>query len=449
MRNNNKFAMIKLPSGAFYLHSLNDGLDARAFLFASKGIKSKGTTVVITISLISHYNYGSIREYLVNKGFTKVDRVFVLYDRQNLWGFGIRDIRDIQKILGRTLKDITKRILTYDMTIWLNQEGYTDRHLQWYGRVLDAMASDKRFILGQIGDRLRLADDKEKLVEYQILLEKKQEELKNLRSPEEIQTTSIKNLKNMKWIDKIEAGPGNSLRILTKPMACTFVPNIGRYVAIDYIARNDILYRIMKYQCLGKYFIIQPDYYIIDSRFGIKGDSNTRYKQTAVRQVMINNLYFKGQACHIGNGQACVGELGAAIGQASKTGLDMLLMSFEAYLRSINLPDAAGQRYYVLPMGDADGNVEVWPYVEDIMKRLNVPFPAGAERNLDTYEKILHEPEMRRNNYAWGKNFDGDCRSFSDAQAEDNMQKCLKLIEEREPQVYEEIMKRVAEGAVI
>ena len=83
MRNNNKFAMIKLPSGAFYLHSLNDGLDARAFLFASKGIKSKGTTVVITISLISHYNYGSIREYLVNKGFTKVDRVFVLYDRQN------------------------------------------------------------------------------------------------------------------------------------------------------------------------------------------------------------------------------------------------------------------------------------------------------------------------------------------------------------------------------
>lgn len=97
---------------------------------------------------------------------------------------------------------------------------------------------------------------------------------------------------NMKWINKIEAGPEDSLRILTNPMACTYVPNIARYIPLRYFEKEDILYRIMKYQMLGKYFIVLPDYYIISNNFNIRGERNDRYPKTRVRNVMIKILIF-------------------------------------------------------------------------------------------------------------------------------------------------------------
>lgn len=204
----------------------------------------------------------------------------------------------------------------------------------------------------------------------------------------------------------------------------------------------------MKYQMLGKYFIVLPDYYIISNNFNIRGERNDRYPKTRVRNVMIKNTYFHGMACHIGNGQACVGELGAAISGASKNGLDMLLMSFEVYLRSINLPDAAGQRYFVLPMGDENGNIEVWPYVEDIAKRNNVSLK-DLDRTIEGYEKLLSNPTMANMCESYGKYFDGSCESWSEQMQESNLKQCLDLIHQREPDVYEKIMERVSKGVVL
>ena len=312
------------------------------------------------------------------------------------------------------------------------------------------MSHDKRFLLGQLPDRLDLIRLKEKEKEIEAFIEKREKELLNMKpiTNDMIIKTSVDKIKQMKWIDKIEAGPNNSLRILTTPMACTFVPNIGRCIPLRYIEHEDVLYRIMKYQCLGKYFIIQPDYYIIESNFNIKADRNDKYPLSHVRNVMIRNTYFKGQACHIGNGHACLGELSAAISQARKTGLEMLLMSFEVYLRSINLPDAAGQRYYVLPMGDVEGNVEVWPYVEGVMKRRGISFK-NKERSLETYEDILANTELSKEAENFGKYFDGSCENWNESTQESNMKECLKLIEKREPEVYQEIIRRLEKGAVL
>lgn len=322
------------------------------------------------------------------------------------------------------------------MDKWEKSNNIKREQINWFYNIIGQMMQDNRFLLGQINDRMSLAEMKSQIAVLEDKLEKRKEELRNLQQPEDVSKTNLRNIMNMKWINKIEAGPEDSLRILTNPMACTYVPNIARYIPLRYFEKEDILYRIMKYQMLGKYFIVLPDYYIISNNFNIRGERNDHYPKTRVRNVMIKNTYFHGMACHIGNGQACVGELGAAISGASKNGLDMLLMSFEVYLRSINLPDAAGQRYYVLPMGDENGNIEVWPYVEDIAKRNNVSLK-DLDRTLEGYEKLLSNPTMANMCESYGKYFDGSCESWSEQMQESNLKQCLDLIHQREPDVYE------------
>lgn len=322
------------------------------------------------------------------------------------------------------------------MDKWEKSNNIKREQINWFYNIIGQMMQDNRFLLGQINDRMSLAEMKSQIAVLEDKLEKRKEELRNLQQPEDVSKTNLRNIMNMKWINKIEAGPEDSLRILTNPMACTYVPNIARYIPLRYFEKEDILYRIMKYQMLGKYFIVLPDYYIISNNFNIRGERNDHYPKTRVRNVMIKNTYFHGMACHIGNGQACVGELGAAISGASKNGLDMLLMSFEVYLRSINLPDTAGQRYYVLPMGDENGNIEVWPYVEDIAKRNNVSLK-DLDRTLEGYEKLLSNPTMANMCESYGKYFDGSCESWSEQMQESNLKQCLDLIHQREPDVYE------------
>lgn len=439
------FALIRLPNKAYFLWENNSSISAQSLLFALQGIKSSGKTVIMPSSLGNHCGWGSIARYLSEKGFNQVDRIFICDEGDIRYGSRERTNSE----MGICFREITKKVLFYNVDRWIRENGITRAQLDWFTRVVRSMIEDKQFLLGQMNDRLELERLKKNIIETQTKIEKREEDLKNLRSVEEVGKTSIKNIKNMKWIDKIESAGNEGLRILTKPMACTYVPNISRYLDVEDIKRHDILYRIAKYQFLGKYFIIQPDYYIVDSNFGIKADSNERYPQrTRIRNVMIKNTYFHGQACHIGDRQACVGELGAAISNARKNGLDMLLMSFEAYLRSINLPDAAGQRYYCLPMGDADGNVEVWPYVEDMMKKHNISF-GDKPRNLETYEWILGNTRLKEYHEQFGCPFEHGCRDYGDAQGDRKLKECLELIKEREPKVYDYIMARVEKGAVL
>lgn len=437
--------IVKLSNGVYFFWENRAGVSSDHLLFALYGVKSKGKTLVISEHILRSMYVEEIASYVQSKGFNELDRVIVCYNKGNRAVVS----RNLRINVGLAFRNITKRVVVCDSDKWLKENNITAYQQKWFANILNQMVQDNRFILGQISDRLELTQLKAREREAEALLSKAEEELANMPKVADIGAkASIEKIKAMKWIDKIEAGPDGALRILTKPMSCTFVPNIGRYVYIDDIKREDILYRMMKYQCLGKYFIIQPDYYLINSNFYIKADAHDRYPVNHVRNVMMRNTYFKGQACHIGNQQACHGELATAISQANKNGLEMLLMSFEVYLRSINLPDSAGQRYYVLPMGDAHGNVEVWPYVEDIMKKQNVSFK-DRERSLEVYEDILTNTVLSQLNENFGQPFNGCCHSWSEAQQEKNMKLCLELIKEREPNVYEEIMKRVEKGAVI
>ena len=82
------------------------------------------------------------------------------------------------------------------------------------------------------------------------------------------------------------------------------------------------------------------------------------------------------------------------------------------------------------------------------MKRMNVSF-GDRQRNLETYEWILTNTRLRDMEGNFGRPFEDGCRDFGESQAQRNLNNCLELVKEREPQVYEEIMARVEKGAVL
>lgn len=438
------YPIIKLPNDVYYFGDFhNRGMDVYGLAFALYGIRTPKNTLVIEASMIEIMGTQSISIYLKEKKLSHFDKIFFVINH-NISRRGY-NTNNLKRDIARYFKGITSKISVYDIAQWFEKSNLSDLQINWLNKILSQMMNDNRFILGQLSDRMTLERAKNNLIDAKAKVEKQEKELSEMKTIEEIQSSNVQNILKMKWIDKIEPASNCSIRILTKPLACTYVPNIGKYVSSRSIMESDILYRMMKYQCLGKYFIVLPSYYVVASNFDIKGDDNNRYPITPARKVMINNTYFHDMACHIGNGHSCLGELTGAISAAVKTGLDMLLMSFEVYLRSINLPDAAGQRYYCLPMGDAQGNIEVWPYVEDFMKQRGITFK-DKERNLDTYNEILSMDKMTDIN---GKPFEGECRSWEEREQDANMQRCLEIIKSREPDVYEQIMKRVEEGAVL
>ena len=434
----NPFMLVKLPNGAYILLSGEvQNVSVSEMMMALYGIRSGKNSVVITTDLFRRYSIATLGKYISEK-LPNIEKVFMLYD-EKLTG----DLNGVirQNYLPYFIRNgIGRKYIIWDSNKWIEDNHITQKQKEWFGKVVEGLFSNQKFITGQLSSRLKLQREKRDYADMEERLKKRKEEYENMRGPEEQASSNIRNIKRMRWIDSLETTPSGDLRILTKSMACTMVPNIGEYVRMDKIKESDVLYRMMKYQLMGKYFIIMPDYYIIKQNYNIVGDNNHAYPVTKAREIVMNSTYFRGQACHIGNGNACLGELSTAVSQARKTGLDMLLMSFEAYLRSINLTDAAGQRYYCLPMGDAEGNIEVWPYVETVMKKRGISFK-NKKRSLETYEELLNTPQMKECGTSFGKYFDGECMNLNKIE---NMRACINLIKKREPKLYKELEQKGA-----
>lgn len=437
-------SILKMPNGSYVLYERGSSDITRNCFVAMYGIRTRNKTVVVSYETIKCYGPDFVCSFLKDKSLFP-DKIIIATSNDHNPSNVRRYIISLARAVARNLNK--PKIISICIERLVQELNLDRAHYIWFDNVIRSMINDNRFLVGQIEDRLQLKQkiDRKKSIEES--LRKKEDRLKNFKSAEENENTNINNILKMKWIDTFSLTNSKELDILTKPMACTYVPNIAKFYMKQDIMKSEILYRIAKYQALGKYFITLPYHYIIQNNFNITSASNDTVPRTAVREVIYKGTYFHGTACHIGNGSACLGELSAAISGAAQNGLDMLLMSFEVYLRSINLPDPAGQRFFCLPMGDKDGNIEVWPYVEDFAKDRKISLK-GLERNLDGYEKLINKFEEK----GYGLNLGVPCRgatSYNEATQMNNMETFLGLVKEREPEVYEQIMDRVKKGAVL
>ena len=437
-------SILKLSNGSYVLYGKGIPDITRSCFIAMYGIRTKNKTVVISFETIKSYGPDFICSFLKSKSLFP-DKIIIAtcfsHDPSNVRRYIISLARAATRSLNKP------KIISICIERLMQELNLNGTHYNWFDKVIKSMLNDNRFLVGQIEDRLQLKQKIDRRKSIEESLKKKEDRLKNFKSAEENGSTNINNILKMKWIDTFHLTNSKDLDILTKPMACTYVPNIAKFYKIQDIMQSEILYRIAKYQALGKYFITLPYHYIIQNNFNITSASNDTIPRTAVRDVIYKGTYFHGTACHIGNGSACLGELSAAISGAAQNGLDMLLMSFEVYLRSINLPDAAGQRFFCLPMGDKDGNIEVWPYVENFAKENKISLK-GLERNLDGYEKFINKFEKKGYRLDLGVPCRG-AANYSEETQKNNMEMFLGLVKEREPRVYEQIMDRIEKGAVL
>lgn len=436
--------VLKTPNGHYVLCDKSVTETTEAYFVALYGLRSKGQTLLIPFDLLRVEGPTAISMFIDSKNLS-FDRIAIAINTEPKETGNCSVIQTIKRELGRRFR---KDVILISIDRLLRDTNMTLNQLNWFSQVLRSMATDNRFLLGQIEDRMLLKSDIEKRKIIEAKLKKQEERLDNFKSSGDNLTTNINNILRMKWIDKLEIIKSKHLGITTKALACTYVPNIARYIYVAEIEKNEIIYRMAKYQALGKYFIVLPYTYMIRDNYGVSAWYNAEMELSNVQQAVCKETYFHGTACHIGDGQACVGELSAAIAGAPKNGLDMLLMSLEAYLRSINLTDPAGQRFYCLPMGDKDGNIEVWPFIEHQAKKFDISLK-GVERSYEGYSKLLEVFNKRGLRSSFGKPYDVSCHSLRPETEEANMKDFLDLVHRREPKVYDQIMKRVEEGAVL
>ena len=420
------YFLIKGPLGGFFLcyRSYTERTLAKGVVAYQKILKKRDN--VIVVSLDERY-WGTRKremiEFLEEKGMSHYTTVFI-------GDYPKSEKENIYRLFPKCVFIGTAKI----------EQVASANEREWIRQCIVAMENSPECILGQIETRMNLKGSKLLQEQNEIKLKEAQDALRNY-TPSSVSGVSynIETIRNMKWIESIEETDGDSLVLRTTAMACSHVPNISNYMYIDDIKTNSIAYKIAKYQFLGKKFIVMPNEYIIPTNFNIFGrkiDDITVTENPSIRKLIEKYLWFHGTACHIGHGHICSGEFATAISQAPKTGMDLFLLNFEAFLRSINLTDSAGRRCFYLPMGDNEGNIEVWPALEASIKKGHGESLNTLVRTTDGFEEFLKRGEIHSLNLT-----SDDCSGWLSGYYEIGEAACLDLIKQREPHVYEEIMR--------
>ena len=191
--------IIKLPNGVFYVFDrmFNSFEANHSLFFAMYGVKSKGTTLVIDYDTTGNFSYGSIRKHLVEKNLKHFDRIFIVVNRM-MRNLSDGNLKRHNADAGITFRDISSKVLLFDMNKWERANNIKREQVSWFYNVIGQMMQDNRFLLGQINDRMSLAEMKTQIATLEDKLEKRKEELRNLQQPEEVSKTNLKNIMNMK-----------------------------------------------------------------------------------------------------------------------------------------------------------------------------------------------------------------------------------------------------------
>ena len=175
---NKNLPIIKLPNGVFYIFDrMFNSLEANhSLFFAMYGIKSKGTTLVIDHDTTTNFSYGSISRYLMEKNLKHFDRIFIIINRSNR-NFSDNNIKRQNVDAGIVFRDISSKVLVFDINKWEKSNNIKREQVNWFYDIIRQMMQDNRFLLGQINERMSLAEMKSQIMILEDKLEKRKEEL--------------------------------------------------------------------------------------------------------------------------------------------------------------------------------------------------------------------------------------------------------------------------------
>lgn len=434
---------IKLPNDNRILVDLNQGF-IETMIFGIYGIRSYGKSVVLQGDILASRGLDSFFSYdYMRTRLQDFDYVFFVYKRRDreetiktnfnramrmskMWGINKGILIDYNRFIEQTFTPEMYRSISNFYSLILKDYDFQISHIK-------DMKS-----LGMLKSRLENRNAAiSRLIADKKMIDKERSEPQNVGIKK-----AIKTIENMSWIANVKQHP-KGLALRTNQMQMSLVPNIGYSLDTDLIARRASYYTIFKNQCLGLNFVSPDAEYLIPYDMNVAALSSG--SDDAVKKWIRNSLMFQGMNPHMGLGGKCYGEFASGISSAQKYGIDFLIMSLEGFLRSANLQDSAGKCVLNMPMGDVNGNITCWPYIDEVLNKFGIAY--RGRRDYKTYLKLIKKLEiaMRNNPRVNINNLTTGMRSPNKQLFDANLQ----LIKEREPKVYEQIQKRIAEGAVL
>ena len=278
-------------------------------------------------------------------------------------------------------------------------------------------------------NRFKLIPDELKVInENLVALEKKRKEARPI---------TLKDLEYLNLIEKVELN-GENLRLHIKPLNINPSEPLGKVYDKATIEKYPYLYEVCKQIYLGNHFRMPGT--IIE----IPKDFNARFIETKDKRwdrMFKNNNWSTIGYPHFGVNHFCQGEFADTIAHATEYGLEYYFLCLKQYLTTANMRDIAGVKILWYPIYDENDNIVYCAGMEAYKNAYRNRFGNNTDIELIPERDYIQLSDFANCHSGFGDlNIEGFWRCPSGYnKGEDAF---LALCKEKEPEVYEEIMKK-------
>lgn len=368
--------------------------------------------------------YGDIMSFIRENRLTEVD---FLYEGR------------MASDLARYIKEQMGEGIKYRF-VKITKENLANRKFKVAKDICETLRVDNDSILNHLNEvdeyrpfanRFKQIPDELRVINENIAaLEKKRKEAKPIK---------LKDLEYLDLIEKVEVN-GEYLRLHIKPLYINPSEPLGKVYDKPTIEKYPYLYEVCKLIYLGNHFKMPGTIIEVGKDFMLHFIETKDHRWD--KMFKNNNWSTIGYPHFGGNNHFCQGEFADAIAHATEYGLEYYFLCLKQYLTTANMRDIAGVKVLWYPICDDEDNILYCAGMEAYKNAYRNRFGKNTDLELIPDRDYIQLSDFANNHTSFGDlNIDGywRCPSGYNRKDEDAF---LELCKEKEPEVYEEIIKK-------
>jgi len=434
--------VIKLKIGDNYLITSNQDSRMKSYIVYMMGcFKQHGQTV---LGLDLNHNKSPKRPFRNDAStrlhdyitFIKQERITDIWILTALPGYDKTIEQSSFKLeLRLFLDDLRMAIPTIKYKVIKFNDKDDSREYKLSNTVYDALAFDDKSLISHLD---KLDEYKQFANRYKAIpaeLKVINESIKALSKERKVCSRKI-TLKDLEYLNMIQTAEleGDCIILTLKPMAIYTSEPMGKFIPEDDFRNNKYLYETAKHIYSGGHFGM------VATRIRIRPDFKPEFIETLDNSFddmfSVNNWSTIGYP-HFGKNHFCGGEMNDVIAHTAEHGLEYFFMCLKQYLTTANIRDYAGRKVWWYPIYNDAGEM-VYCAALDILKDF------VANRREDESIRRMSIPQFlqwkRENNISF-RDLNTNYTSSNTGSYNGKDDTFLKVLEEKDPALYEEIMK--------
>ena len=330
--------------------------------------------------------------------------------------------------------------------IKITNEDIASRENKIAWQVVDAWKMDKDSILSHLA---QLDEYKEMATRYKNIpgeLKAVNENIKAMKKQAKVEEGKKTTLKQLEPLHLIENATlrGNHLVLDIYPLYLNPSEPLGKVYTSGEFENNPYLYEVAKHLYQGHHFKMPG------TQIQIKPDFRPEFIDTKVHDFddmfEVNNWSNVGYL-HFGKGHLCGGEFNDVMAHAGEYGLEYYFLCLKQYITTANMRDIAGVKIWWYPIYDDEDNLVYCAGLEILRQAILDSHRYDGERaerikNMSIQEFLTWKKMegISFHDYRYPDRF--RCGNQHTRSAGGDVQDSfLKVLEQREPELYKEIMK--------